>query len=163
MNESKSKIHVCVRWATRRYMPSIVAIEHASHEFPLCEEEILEILRQRNQIGMVAERNDEVLGFMLYRLEKKHIHVIDLAVDPRFRRRGVGTQMVDKLKGKLAPDRRTRLAMTARETNLDGQLFLRKMGFRATAVERQSFEDSKEDGYVMEYGLESRVLVGAEA
>jgi ribosomal-protein-alanine N-acetyltransferase len=38
-----------------------------------------------------------------------------------------------------------------RETNLPAQLFFRALGFRATIVLRNFFDDSAEDAYVMQY------------
>ena len=57
---------VHIRWMIRRDMPAVLEIEGASFEFPWSEEEFIRCLRQRNCIGMVACRNDEVVGFMIY-------------------------------------------------------------------------------------------------
>ena len=59
-------------------------------------------------IGMVAERGERVLGFMIYELHKTRLHLLNFAVANDARRRGVGSQMVDKLIGKLSSQRRTR-------------------------------------------------------
>ena len=59
----KAQVRVHIRWMIRRDMPEVLAIEHASFEFPWCEEEFLRVLRQRNCIGMVAEYGERVVGF----------------------------------------------------------------------------------------------------
>ncbi len=69
-------------------MPEVLAIEHASFEYPWCEEEFLRVLRQRNCIGMVAEYGERIVGFMIYELHRNKIHVLDFATHPEFRRRG---------------------------------------------------------------------------
>ncbi|MEZ6091062.1 MAG: ribosomal-protein-alanine N-acetyltransferase RimI, partial [Pirellulaceae bacterium] len=48
----------------RRDMPSVLDIEAACFEFSWSEDEFIRCLRQRNCIGMVAEENDQVVGFM---------------------------------------------------------------------------------------------------
>ena len=58
--------------------------------------------------------------------------------------------MIGKLVSKLSSHRRTRLAVTVRESNLAAQLFFRANGFTANEVDRGAFADSGEDGYVME-------------
>ena len=106
------------------------------------DREFLRVLRQRNCIGMVAEADDRVLGFMIYTLHKSHLQVSKFAVVPEARRRGVGRQMMAKLFGKLG-ERRHRILITAPlSERCDGPLFLKAMGFIATMV----FSDTPEPG-----------------
>jgi ribosomal-protein-alanine N-acetyltransferase len=155
---TKAQVRVHIRWMIRRDMPEVLAIEHTSSEFPWCEEEFLRVLRQRNCIGMVAEYGERVVGFMIYELHKNKLHVLDFAVHPDFRRQGVGRQMVAKLVGKLSSHRRTRIALSVRETNLGAQLFYRIQGFRAQEVVREYYQDTGEDAYSMVYMLDESIL-----
>ena len=100
---------------------------------------------------MVAERNEEVAGFMIYELHKTRIHILSFAVHPDFRRQNVGTAMVEKLVSKLAYQRRNRIVLEVRETNLPAQLFFRKLGFRATGVLKSFYEDTPEDAFLMQF------------
>jgi len=155
---AKAQVRVHIRWMIRRDMPEVLAIEHASFDFPWCEEEFLRVLRQRNCIGMVAEYGERVVGFMIYELHKSKLHVIDFATHPEFRRQGVGHQMVAKLVGKLSSHRRTKITLHVRESNLSAQLFYRIQGFRATDVVREHFEDTNEDAYSMSYRFDESVI-----
>ena len=154
----KAQVRVHIRWMIRRDMPEVLAVEHASFEYPWCEEEFLRVLRQRNCIGMVAEHGERVVGFMIYELHKNKLQVLDFATHPEFRRMGVGHQMLAKLVGKLSSHRRTRIVLHVRETNLCGQLFCRIEGFRAQEVVREHFADTGEDGYLMSYLLDESML-----
>jgi [ribosomal protein S18]-alanine N-acetyltransferase len=154
----KAQVRVHIRWMIRRDMPEVLAIEHASFEFPWCEEEFLRVLRQRNCIGMVAEYGERVVGFMIYELHKNKLHVLDFATHPEFRRQGVGHQMIGKLVGKLSSHRRTRISLYVRETNLASQLFYRVQGFRAVEVAREHYQDTGEDAFVMQYLFDESVL-----
>ncbi len=126
-------------------------IEQQSFEFPWSEEEFIRCLRQRNCIGMVAERDDQVAGFMIYELHKNRLHLLNFAVGAAMRRLGIGTAMIDKLSSKLTAERRNRIMLEVRETNLDAQIFFRQRGFRAISVLRSFYEDSPEDAYLMQY------------
>lgn len=148
-----------VRWMIRRDMPDVLRIEEESFgEYRWAEEDFLRALRQRHCIGMVAERkhSDDVLGFMLYMLETRSIHLLTIAVAPAARRQDVGRQMIAKLVGKLSltsGHRRTSIRTQTRETNLGAQRFLRACQFLAVDVSRGFFEDSGEDAYLFEYCL----------
>jgi ribosomal-protein-alanine N-acetyltransferase len=158
---SPAQTRVHIRWMIRRDMPEVLAIEHASFEYPWCEEEFLRVLRQRNCIGMVAEHGERIVGFMIYELHRNKIHVLDFATHGEFRRRGIGRQMIAKLVGKLSNQRRNRIGLHVRESNLHAQLFYRIMGFRAMEVVREHYPDTGEDAYSMQYHLDES-LVEAE-
>lgn len=147
----KQDVCVHIRWMIRRDMLEVLEIENESFEFPWSEEDFVRCLRQRNCIGMVADYEDRVAGFMIYELHRNRLHILNFAVAPQFRRRGVGQQMVDKLVGKLSPQRRNRILLEVRETNLAAQLFFRDLGFRAISVLRDFYEDTTEDAYLMQY------------
>lgn len=148
---------VHVRWMIRADMPATLSIENLSFEYSWTEEEFIRCLRQRNGIGLVAEENDSVVGYVIYELHKNRLHVLNLAVHPDHRKRGVGRAMVDNLKGKLSHDRRNRILLEVRETNLDAQLFWKQMGFRAINVLRDHYVDTKEDAYLMQFRCKSTV------
>lgn len=147
----EQKISVHIRWMIRRDMPEVLAIESQSFEFPWSEEDFIRCLRQRNCIGMVAEREEQVVGFMIYELHKTRLHILNFAVADDYRRRAVGTQMIEKLLGKLSHQRRDQILLEVRETNLAAQVFFREQGFRAISVLHDFYDDTAEDAYLMRY------------
>lgn len=157
--DPRQEIRVHIRWMIRRDMPEVLQIETDSFEFPWTDEDFVRCLRQRNCIGMVAEYEDRVVGFMIYELHKTRIHVLNFAVAPGYRRRGVGTQMVAKLVAKLSSQRRNRIVLEVRETNLAAQLFFRENQFRAVSVLKNFYEDTPEDAYLMQYRYQSEPAV----
>lgn len=144
-------VRVHIRWMIRRDMPEVLATELASFEYAWTEDDFLRCLRQRNCIGMVAEAEDRVVGFMIYELHKSRLHILNFAVHPRARRTGIGSQMVAKLVNKLSTHRRQKISLAVRERNLEAQMFFRGHDFKATRVLRRYYEDSGEDAFQMEY------------
>src|SRR5580765_7631898 len=98
----KEQARVHIRWMIRRDMPEVLQAEQLSFEYSWTEEDFLKCLRQRNCIGMVAEYEERVVGFMIYELHKSKLHVMNFAVHPDYRRTGIGAQMIAKLIGKLS-------------------------------------------------------------
>jgi [ribosomal protein S18]-alanine N-acetyltransferase len=161
--QAKTHLPVHIRWMIRRDMPEVLAIEQQCFEFPWYEEDFIRCLRQRNCIGMVAEAGERVVGFMVYELHKHRLHILNFAVHEGFRRRGVGSQMARKLVSKLSCDRRSRIMLEIRETNLPAQLFFRAVGFRAVSVLRKFYEDTPEDAYLMQYRFSSSSAAAIES
>ena len=151
MSKPQQDVGFHVRWMIRRDLADVMQIEAAAFEFPWSEDEFVRCLRQRNCIGMVAEWDDKVVGYMIYELHKNRLHILNFAVSAEFRRRGVGSRMASKLTAKLTSQRRSRILLEVRETNLAAQLFFRGQGFRAVSVLRDYYEDTTEDAYVMQY------------
>lgn len=161
--EANQGVCVHIRWMIRRDMSEVLDIESQSFEFPWTEEDFIRCLRQRNCIGMVAEFEERVVGFMIYELHKTRLHVLNFAVHPELRRHGVGNAMLQKLISKLSPQRRNRILLEVRETNLAAQLFFRNCGFRAISVLRQFYEDTPEDAYLMQYNFHSAAIESARS
>jgi len=135
----------------RRDMPAVLAIEGQSFEFSWNEDDFIRCLRQRNCIGMVAEQDEKVVGFMIYELHKNRLHILNFAVDKEMRRQGIGRAMIGKLLSKLSHERRNRIMLEVRETNLEAQLFFKGLNFRAISVLRDFYDDTVEDAYLMQY------------
>jgi len=146
-----------IRWMIRRDVKECVAIERCSFPVPWSEDEFIRTLRRRNCIGMVAEVDDLVVGYMVYDLQAGSIEVINLAVHPAYRLAGVGTAMLDKVKSKLTFQRRRRVVCRVCEDNLPAHLWLRKNGFRAIGVDRAFYDQSSGcpdgDAYRFEFAV----------
>jgi len=144
METTIEKLRVHRRWMIRRDMAEVMEIESQSFEHPWTEEEFVKCLRQRNSIGRVAEHDERIVGFWIYELHASRIQLINLAVHPDFRRRGIGRQMTEELIGKLSSHRRTRISLEVRESNVAAQVFFRAARFRAVNVIGGFYEDSDE-------------------
>ena len=144
---------LCIRWMIRADMARVLAIEEAGCPRPWGEEDMLRAMRQRSCFGMVIERDGEVMGHMLYDLAKVSFYVRRLVIADGDRRQGLGRALIEKLMGKLSRDRRKAIIADVPESVLDGQLFLKAIGFRAVRVMRGYFADEAEDGYRFAYSL----------
>lgn len=150
-----------IRWMIRRDMYEVLAIEALCFEFPWRESDFIRCLRTRNCIGMVAvNEDDNVLAFMIYELHKQRLHVLNFAVHPKYHRSGIGTAMIEKLRSKLSPERKNRIMLEVRETNVAAQLFFKSQGFRAISVLRDFYEDTSEDAYLMQYRVNELSEIG---
>jgi ribosomal-protein-alanine N-acetyltransferase len=148
----------------QRDMSEVLGIENCSFEFRWCKEDFVRQSRRRNSFALVVDYDfQRVVGFMVYEVYPKRLHVVNFAVHPRYRRRGVGAGMVRELSGRLSPNRRNRISLHVRDSNLDAQLFFRAVGFRAIDVIRDFYDETTEDAYLMEYRFTRKALCYEEA
>ena len=153
----KTRADIQMRWMIRSDMPQALEIERLSSPNPYNENEFIQLMKQRDFIGQVAEINKTVVGFVIYQLAKGVLRIADIAVHPDHRRQDIGTQMVEKMKSKLQVGRRSLMTADVRETNLAAQLFFRSQGLKALAILENTYTDTDEDAYVMAYSLHSAI------
>lgn len=145
MQKKQTAAHI--RWMIRRDMPAVLGIELWSFSRPWHEADFIRCLQHRNCIGMVAEVDGMIAGYMVYALERTEIRLLNFAVDEDFRHQGVGAQMIAKLKAKLSVQRRRRIVVNVWDENLPAHLFFREMGFRATGIVQEFDNGFKFDSY----------------
>lgn len=153
-------LSVHVRPMNKSDRPKVRHIDRLSFEHPWQVEEWQLHINQPPCYFMVAVRQQNILGFMVYYYypEFPELEIINFAVHPDYRRHRVGTAMVERLMSKLKPPAITTIKLIIRETNLDGQLFFKYHGFRWTKTLHRFWEDSEEDSYLMEYCAPAPIL-----
>lgn len=135
---------VHVRWAIRSDLNLIMAVERASFAAPYWSlRDYLALWRDRSTVFLVAEHEVSIVGFLIYRLAHPGVQLLNLAVRPELRRRGIGSLL---LAHSLRFDRDHLTAIVAEE-NLEAQLFFRSVGFRAIEIIPDHAPCG--DGYVM--------------
>lgn len=141
------------------HFKEVLAIERDSFEYPWTEEDFVRVLRQSKCLGVAAEIDNKIVGYMIYDLhDEKTIQLLNFAVHRAFRRRGVGRHMIQKLIGKLSTQRRTKIVGEVMESNLPAQLFLRSAGFYCVSLLRNYYDGTDETAYRMRYDLVKREL-----
>lgn len=152
-----TKTETLVRWMISTDFGRVLDIEHRAFDQPWTEEDFTKVLMQRNCIGMVTVLESDptsgpIFGYMIYELHKTSLRLLNFAVDFEHRRQGIGRGMVEKLKRKLTDNRRNKITLEVRESNVEAQLFFRSTGFLATSVVWGRFANG-EDAYTMELRL----------
>lgn len=150
------KVTPNIRWLIRKDTPEILEIEQLCFgEYGWTADDYKTSLALKNVIGMVAEVSYSVVGVFIYELDLNAINIINLAVHPRWQRRGIGSEIIRRLKMKLPQQNRNFLRCTTRETNLAMASMLARNGFRSRLL-RDAFEDIGEDGIEFVFSLKTQ-------
>ena len=128
-------------------LDTLVAIEQASFPNAWSRELLAEWIQRADTDCRVLEQEGRVVGFLLVVYEPEGLHMVNLAVDPDFRRRGLGLSALELI-DELAEERDAeRVVLEVRETNLAAQLLYRKAGYRAVGIVSDYYRN--EDAYRM--------------
>ena len=120
-------IPVRVRWMVSKDLDQVLDLEETGYDAPWSRQNFKEVLMVRNTVGLVAECDKSlILGFAIYQVSKKSMHVLSLTARPV--RRGIGRQLMFHLFGMLNKAR-NKIVVNLGDDNVEGHLFLRAMGF----------------------------------
>jgi ribosomal protein S18 acetylase RimI-like enzyme len=139
-----------IRWLLRSDMDVVVGIESGLPD-PLEKSEIIDMLRKRNTIGMVVDIDGGVVGYILYEVLPRELHISHLAVHEAERRLGFGTAMVSKVLGKTCKGRRETVTAHVPDGQFGAMAFFRSLGFMITS--------SLGDRYEMTFNKSKRLRV----
>ena len=140
----------------RRAMPTdiraIVDIEAASFVDPWEQTVFLEALTYYPTTYFVATCDGLIAGFIVGALEDTgeniYGHICNLAVDPRFRHRGIGKMLVTRAEHQFALELATGVQLEVRVGNTAAQKFYRKMRYNPVFGIDQYYANG-EDAIVM--------------
>lgn len=148
-----------VRWMIRRDLPEVVDIDQRCFADNWSAEDFIDFLRGRREIGLVAEKDNKVIvGYVIYSLTKNGLDLKRFAVDPEHQRRWYGRMLFERLLEKITDQRRNHLRIHIRESNLQGQMYFKSLGFRCVKTHPDHFWERgcEDDGYEFVYTLPTR-------
>lgn len=100
---------------------------------------------------MIAQVDGDTAGFVIYEAHKTRYHILDICVAPEYRRRGVATELIDRLVLKLKNTNRYQILAETGDEDLGTHLFFKSVGFRAIRVMKNYFSDPDQDAYLFQF------------
>ena len=97
-----------------------------------------------------AEGEDGALvGYLIVSRYVDAWHVMNVAVDPEHRGRGVGTMLLERLFDLTADDAHRGYTLEVRVTNVKAIDLYERLGFRSGGLRRGYYTDNREDALIM--------------
>jgi len=104
------------------------------------EEEVIEMLRERNTVGVVVETEESTIaGLCLYSIHPKRVEVRFLCIHPNKQGQGYGRFVMAYLLRKLN-NKRKKIEMEVSEFNVEAQMFLKASGFLCIKQTRNTWD-----------------------
>lgn len=102
-------------------------------------------------LGAFEMDGDEgrLVGYLIVSRYVDAWHVMNVAVDPNDRRRGVATTMLERLFELTADDSRRGYTLEVRVSNAAAIELYEQLGFRARGIRRGYYTDNREDALIM--------------
>lgn len=136
-----------IRWMTRSDFDKVVHIDSLSYSFFWDYKKIFSVMTKNSSLGLVAEKNESIVGYLIYQSKMKNFLCSRLAVHPEYRRTGVGSEILNSIIFRMKKNKRNRINFLINEYNLEAQLFLKSKNFKAVEILKNN--NTKEDLYLM--------------
>src|SRR4051812_1493838 len=143
-----------IRSAVPADAASLVAIERRCFSDPWTETSFREALESPWTFGLVAHGRPGMAGYLIGREVAGTGEVLNLAVSPDFRRRGVARALLRAGLAALRNRRVEEVYLEVRESNHSAQALYLSSGFRRVGQRAAYYRNPKEDALVLWLPLE---------
>ena len=139
-----------VRRLTLADLDEIERIERASYPTPWSRSMFAGELAKASSISLGAydAESERLVGYLIVSRYVDAWHVMNIAVHPRCRRRGIAIRLLHELFDLTAGDPRG-YTLEVRTSNATAISLYERLGFQTTGIRRGYYTDNREDALVM--------------
>ena len=132
----------------------ILAIEQRSFRWPWGRLSFEGELSCRNAYNFVVKYSsdgigDQVIAYAFFRLVVDELHLLKIAVNPAWRRRGIASRLLKQCFAISAKRGAASVHLEVRPTNTAAIDLYLKLGFEVVGKRHKYYEDTKEDAILM--------------
>jgi [ribosomal protein S18]-alanine N-acetyltransferase len=143
------KTAVDIRALTIGDLNAIESIERRSYPTPWSRSMFAGELAKPASLCLGAFEDDRLAGYLITSRYVDAWHVMNIAVNPSFRRRGIATALIERLFELTDDGGRRGYTLEVRVSNKGAIKLYERLGFTARGKRRGYYTDNREDALVM--------------
>jgi ribosomal-protein-alanine N-acetyltransferase len=130
-------------------LPSVVAIERLSFSTPWSETSFLDEIYKHHSTAKVSVAGERVVGYICANQIADEGHILNLAVHPDFRRKGIANTLVKNIIEELKENACRFLYLEVRASNNAARKLYEGFGFSVVGARKAYYTEPKEDAVIM--------------
>ena len=127
----------------------IAELEKLCFNDPWSENSIGSELENRLSLWLVATHEDHVIGYVGSQTVLGETDMMNIAVHPDWRERGIGTELILALIQELTEQGSHSLMLEVRVSNEPAKSLYTKMGFEAVGIRKNYYRNPREDALIL--------------
>lgn len=131
------------------HVSQIAQLEAQCFSDPWSEKSIASELENPLSLWLVAEENGQALGYVGSQTVLDESDMMNVAVDPRFRRQGIARALIEALIAELAKMGSRCLRLEVRVSNESARALYARMGFQQLGLRKNYYHNPKEDALIL--------------
>ena len=128
---------------------SIDAIEQRANRTPWSRSMFASELAKASSVCIGAFDGEQLIGYVINSRYVDAWHIMNVAVDPDFRHRGVATRLLEQVFELTKDDQRRGYTLEVRVSNDRAISLYEKLGFVRQGIRRGYYTDNREDALIM--------------
>jgi ribosomal-protein-alanine N-acetyltransferase len=137
-----------IRRLTYSDLPQVIAIERRAFPTPWSLSMFVLELSKPSGICLAGLVDGRLAGYLICSRYDTVWHVMNVAIDPRLRRQGIATRLMDHLFD-AADQPHEQYTLEVRESNTAAIALYERFGFRGAGHRRGYYHDNREDALIM--------------
>ena len=142
-----------IRPASLADVAELAELERACFSDPWTSAGISDTIQYETARTFVAQDSDRIVGYVMARISGTEGEILDLAVLPELRRRGIGRTLLQAVWKAMQHDGVKELYLEVRESNLPAIELYRSHGFRPVGLRPRYYRNPPEDALVLRAAL----------
>jgi ribosomal-protein-alanine N-acetyltransferase len=128
---------------------AILEIEQISFSTPWSKESFLNEIYKKYAFSKVAVFEENIIGYICANYLHHESHILNLAVHPDFRRRGVATILMNEAIRELKEKGCVFMYLEVRISNTGAHRFYERFGFKTETIRKKYYGNPDEDALLM--------------
>jgi ribosomal-protein-alanine N-acetyltransferase len=128
-------------------LPQVIAVERRSFPSPWSLAMFVLELSKPSGVCLAALDDATLAGYLICSRYDQVWHLMNIAVDPGVRRRGIAMRMLDEMIDRAGPD--SSYTLEVRTSNAPAIALYGRYGFRAAGTRPRYYQDTGEDALIM--------------
>jgi [ribosomal protein S18]-alanine N-acetyltransferase len=128
-------------------LPQVIAIERRAFASPWSLSMFVLELSKPSGICLAALESGRVVGYLVCARYADVWHLMNIAVDPAARRRGIATALLEQMLDRAG--REESFTLEVRPSNAGAIVLYERFGFRTAGMRRRYYSDTGEDAVIM--------------
>ena len=131
-------------------IPNIMEVERLSFTTPWSRDAFIsELLENDRAYYLVAKVDGKAIAYVGVWLIAGEGHITNVAVHPKYRRKGIGRSLMLTLEELVTSKNGERMTLEVRKSNLLAQNLYKNLGYRNLGVRKGYYRDNNEDAVIM--------------
>jgi len=140
---------ILIREMREEDLPAIVEIERTSFSLPWSETSFRKELHKTRPLSRVALLNDTVVGYVCAECVADEGHILNLAVRPDYRQKGIATTLVETSIEEMKLRACRFVYLEVRASNYAAKRLYQSFGFRVVGIRKKYYVLPIEDAVIM--------------
>ncbi|HUK45339.1 MAG TPA: ribosomal protein S18-alanine N-acetyltransferase [Gaiellaceae bacterium] len=130
-------------------LTAIDSIEQRAYRTPWSRSMFASELAKSSSVCLGAYDGERLIGYVVNSRYVDAWHIMNVAVDPDYQRRGIATRLLERLFELTRDDQRRGYTLEVRLSNSAAISLYERLGFTRQGVRRGYYTDNREDALIM--------------